>query len=80
MSQTVGLLYRMCNDCFLVLKWHHDLNRRISEDDVQLLDAVMDDNRLNKSLKSGLLTRLKNKWALQKEKKTLHANYVAFPK
>lgn len=63
MSQTVGLLHRMCNDCFLVFKWHHDLNRRISEDDVQLLDAVMDDNRLNKSLKSGLLTRVKNKWA-----------------
>lgn len=68
MSQTVGLLYRMRNDCFLVFKWHHDLNRSISEDDVQLLDAVMDDNRLNKSLKSGLLTRLKNKWALQVEK------------
>lgn len=79
MSQTVGRLYRMHNDCFLVFEWHHDLNRRISEDDVQLLDAVMDDNRLNKSLKSGLLTRLKNKWALQMEKK-LHANYVAFPK
>lgn len=82
MSQTVGLLHRMRNDYFLVFKLHHDWNRRISEDDVQLLDAVLDDNRPNKSLESGLLTRVKNKWALQKEKKKkkLHVNYGAFPR
>lgn len=69
-----------CNDCFLVFKWHHDLNRRISEDDVQSLDAVRDDNRPNKSLKSGLLTRVKKTNERYKMKKKLHANYGEFPK